>query len=106
MEVKYEEKKPEVRIRGWNIVGIWSLDIQIETCAICRNHIMDTCVECQNGLGTGEECSISWGKCGHAFHTHCIGRWLNSRNVCPLDTQTWTYDNRRVEGKKTGEDGV
>jgi len=89
--------RPEIEIVSWNIVGLWSLNVQIEICAICRNHIMDSCVECQNGLINNEVCSISWGKCGHAFHTHCINHWLNSRNVCPLDTQQWAYDKHTTE---------
>ena len=91
------DNKPELELLSWNIVGLWSLDIQIETCAICRNHIMDSCVECLNGLDGETTCKISWGKCGHAFHTHCITRWLNSRNVCPLDTQAWVYDKKKEE---------
>lgn len=92
-----EEQRPEIKLISWDLVGVWSLDIQIETCAICRNHIMDTCVECQNGIVADDGCSISWGKCGHAFHTHCIGRWLNSRNICPLDTQPWVYETKKDE---------
>ena len=39
---------PEIKLLSWELVGLWTLDIQIEKCAICRNHIMDSCVECQN----------------------------------------------------------
>ncbi|KAI5148393.1 E3 ubiquitin-protein ligase RBX1 [Enteropsectra breve] len=86
---------PEIKILGWDIVGLWSLDIQIKTCAICRNHIMDTCVECQNGLVDPQGCTFDRGKCGHAFHSHCISKWLNSKNVCPLDTQPWVYERQK-----------
>ena len=27
----------------------------------------------------------------HAFHFHCIQRWLKSRNVCPLDNRDWEF---------------
>ena len=27
---------------------------------------------------------MAWGECNHAFHFHCIQRWLKTRNVCPL----------------------
>ncbi|KAI4292531.1 E3 ubiquitin-protein ligase RBX1 [Pancytospora philotis] len=95
METK--DAPPEITLLGWDIVGLWSFDIQIETCAICRNHIMDTCVECQNGPDAAGSCHVSWGKCGHAFHAHCIDRWRTMRNVCPLDTEPWVEDKTKKE---------
>ncbi|KCZ74758.1 hypothetical protein H311_04274, partial [Anncaliia algerae PRA109] len=41
------EPKPKIKLIKWCPVAIWSLDRKVEVCAICRNHIMDTCVECQ-----------------------------------------------------------
>lgn len=68
-------------------------DIVVETCAICRNHLMEPCIECQpNTLVNGnDDCIAAWGVCNHAFHLHCIQRWLKSRHVCPLDNREWTY---------------
>ena len=80
-------------IKKWNGVSLWSWDISVETCAICRNPIMDLCIECQaNSQNTqASECSIAWGVCNHAFHNHCISKWLQTRNVCPLDNGVWAY---------------
>lgn len=30
-------------VKKWNAVALWSWDIVVDNCAICRNHIMDLC---------------------------------------------------------------
>eukprot|EP00920_Eleutheroschizon_duboscqi_P004370 GHVT01010077.1.p3 GENE.GHVT01010077.1~~GHVT01010077.1.p3 ORF type:complete len:106 (+),score=42.28 GHVT01010077.1:1255-1572(+) len=34
-------------VKKWSAVALWSWDIVVDNCAICRNHIMDLCIECQ-----------------------------------------------------------
>ncbi|KAH3687903.1 hypothetical protein WICPIJ_001120 [Wickerhamomyces pijperi] len=90
---KTKSSKKKFEVRKWTAVAFWSWDIKVETCAICRNHVMEPCIDCQpNSLNDdSEECIPAWGTCNHAFHFHCIAKWLKTRNACPLDNKEWQY---------------
>ena len=66
-------------VKKWSAVALWAWDIHVDNCAICRNHIMDPCIECQSTQSANDDCTVTWGVCNHAFHFHCISRWLKTR---------------------------
>ncbi|KAH9399848.1 RING-box protein 1 [Tyrophagus putrescentiae] len=56
METDNEEAVPSTQavhgrkrfeVKKWSAVALWAWDITVDICAICRNHIMDLCIECQ-----------------------------------------------------------
>ena len=64
----------------------------VEFCSICSYHIMNRCLYCRKNRNFSEKCGISWGNCGHAFHTHCLRKAQNKSKVCPLDNKKWIND--------------
>ncbi|KAH8281198.1 hypothetical protein KR018_011923 [Drosophila ironensis] len=85
------EPQKRIEVLKWNAVALWSFEVCVDDCAICRNDVRQPCIECQANQGAIEDCPMSFGKCNHGFHFHCISRWLNTRNVCPLDNKAWEF---------------
>ncbi|KAJ2846406.1 RING-box protein hrt1 [Coemansia erecta] len=84
---------PRIEIKKWNAVALWAWKLETDVCAICRNNSMELCIECQaeQGSKSADNCTLAWGVCNHAFHFHCIARWLKNRSTCPLDNSPWEY---------------
>uniref|UniRef100_A0A0K0CWL5 RING-type domain-containing protein n=1 Tax=Angiostrongylus cantonensis TaxID=6313 RepID=A0A0K0CWL5_ANGCA len=72
----------------WNALATWAWDVDCDTCAICRVHLMEECLRCQAEASTAD-CVVVWGECNHAFHNCCMSQWVRQNNRCPLCQQDW-----------------
>ncbi|XP_071838365.1 RING-box protein 2-like [Apostichopus japonicus] len=84
---KQSESKP-FTLKKWNVVAMWSWDVECDECAICRAQVMDDCLRCQTENKQGE-CVVVWGECNHSFHNCCMSLWVKQNNRCPLCQQEW-----------------
>jgi RING-box protein 1 len=89
--------KPVFDLLHWAPTAYWSWNIKEDTCTICRNNIMDMCIECTTNNRDGSQCHLSKGTCSHIFHKHCIEKWLQAQTTCPIDTQAWGYEKEKVD---------
>ncbi|KAI3841790.1 hypothetical protein MKX03_007352 [Papaver bracteatum] len=81
----------KVKILQWHGVASWTWDAQDETCGICRMPFDGCCSDCER---PGDACPLIWGACHHAFHLHCILKWVNSQIPqanCPICRREWQF---------------
>jgi len=97
-------------------VAVWKWDVEEDTCGICRMPFDGPCTDCKL---PGDDCPIRTaarcattnrpgaltpppplllllrvacavlGQCTHCFHMHCILRWLQSHEQCPMCRRPW-----------------
>ncbi|KAL9266375.1 Anaphase-promoting complex subunit 11-like protein [Drosera capensis] len=75
----------------WHAIASWTWDAQDETCGICRMAFDGCCPDCKL---PGDDCPLIWGQCNHAFHLHCILKWVNSKGPeaqCPICRREWQF---------------
>lgn len=80
-----------VEVKSWNAVAFWSYKNANTHCPICKREVMNLCIEC---VGSRTElvsnpCTRSVGTCGHAYHNHCIQKWLKDHSSCPTCNTEW-----------------
>ncbi|KAI0250029.1 hypothetical protein BJV78DRAFT_616403 [Lactifluus subvellereus] len=74
---KKDDSTERFEVKKWNAVALWAWDIVVDNCAICRNHIMNLCLQLSlPPVTASEECNAAWGIC-------------NTRNGCPPDNREW-----------------
>lgn len=82
-------EKPTFTLKKWHAVAVWSWNINIEKCAICKYYLSEECPECSED----NKCSPMWGNCTHPYHGHCIKNWKKRSELCPLCAKTWVESN-------------
>nr|XP_043620078.1 uncharacterized protein LOC122591919 [Erigeron canadensis] len=75
----------------WHAVASWTWDAHDDACGICRMAFDGCCPDCKL---PGDDCPLIWGACNHAFHLHCILKWVNSQTPqahCPYCRAEWQF---------------
>lgn len=86
------EQQNIIRVDHWGAVCVWSFKANNDVCIICKNKLTQICATCMSESNVlNKDCFVSSGKCGHAYHKHCISRWLQESDSCPLDNAPWKY---------------
>lgn len=88
----------KINITKLNIMCDWvykGTDITNYQCKICRKNLMSHPPDDVNMSQLIPK--ISFGKCGHSFHTYCISKTLKNNSSCPIDQTPWNLE-KEYEG--------
>ncbi|KAF8278472.1 putative RING-H2 zinc finger [Trypanosoma cruzi] len=58
----YEGDACSITAKQWDMVAVWSWNVQVGTCAICKSTIADLCIECcgmGGGISSGNTTSLA-----------------------------------------------
>eukprot|EP01080_Neovahlkampfia_damariscottae_P006846 gene6846-11007_t len=97
---KLEEGTKRYELKKWNAIIFWTYGggEGAEThCAICKSELHDMCLDCQANSFTIEnaQCKVSWGMCNHAYHYHCIIKYLKLNPHCPLCNKEFDFKSTK-----------
>lgn len=92
-------KEPLITLVNWSLQGIYSPKADEDNCTICKEPLTFNCLNCVSDK-LNSKCNVALGKCGHAFHNHCIKKWAEqSGDTCPTDLTTWLYETENCDYK-------
>merc|ERR1712130_359019 len=93
----------KVNIKSWHAVGAWKWNVEDDSCGICRLPFDSFCSNCKM---PGDDCPLVWGKCSHAFHMHCIMRWLqkNQEGTCCMCRRPWEFQDENDRAPEANEE--
>ena len=83
-----------VEIIEWNELVSWNWDLVEDFCGFCQSSLDSCCANCSI---PGDSCPPIVGKCGHAFHKHCLEQWLEKQNTCPACRKEWLTEDNFME---------
>jgi hypothetical protein len=59
-------------------------------CVICKRLLLEPSYEkLSDNKNITNDNEILIGKCGHIFHSDCLGTWLKTSECCPVDKVKW-----------------
>jgi len=97
-------KPVEIKILNWEPVAVWTFNASNNECTLCKNKITLKCVECLK-IPNLTNCMVTKGKCGHAYHYHCIDKYTNrndknNQQICPTCFTPWNYEYQDLDKKR------
>uniref|UniRef100_A0AC34RCG3 Anaphase-promoting complex subunit 11 n=1 Tax=Panagrolaimus sp. JU765 TaxID=591449 RepID=A0AC34RCG3_9BILA len=77
-----------IQIKNIKLTAKWKWLDKDDTCGICRSPYESCCTSCKM---PGNDCPLAIAECRHAFHMHCIRKWVRqqARSSCPLCRHEW-----------------
>ncbi|KAH3667127.1 hypothetical protein OGAPHI_002776 [Ogataea philodendri] len=83
-----QQKKKRFEVKKWTAVAFWTWDQNNETCAICRNHLMEPCIDCETTLSDGSTSNESYrldrgsGSSIDPYNVFELGESVDLRHSC------------------------